>query len=148
MNRPTIYILGIIIILVGYNAILMRMLPFSKVSLKCEIGYTSIKSYKLPKRLDLTINGYGYGKFTNKQMFENNSFKLKTSNPRDKFFNRLFGTGEYIFDISKKNTEYPETYMFSIPKKDNRVNERVLILFDYATDKNEDPMAMFYCSHI
>ena len=95
----------------------MRMLPFSKVSLKCEISYTSIKSYKLPKRLDLTINGYGYGKFTNKQMFENNSFKLKTSNPSDKFFNKLFGTGEYIFYISKKNTKYPETYMFSIPKK-------------------------------
>ena len=126
----------------------MRMLPFSKVSLKCEIGYTSIKSYKLPKRLDLTINGYGYGKFTNKQMFENNSFKLKTSNPRDKFFNRLFGTGEYQFDIWKKNTEYPESYMFVVGKKDNRANERVLILFDYATDENEDPMAMFYCSHI
>ena len=148
MNRSTIYILGIIIILVGYNAILMRMLPFSKVSFKCEIGYTSIKSYKLPKRLDLTINGYGYGKFTNKQMFENNSFKLGTSNPRDKFFNRLFGTGAYHFDIWKKNTEYPESYSFVVDKKDNRANERVLILFDYATDKNEDPMAMFYCSHI
>ena len=148
MNRSTIYILGIIIILVGYNAILMRMLPFSKESFKCEFSYTSIKSYQLPKRLDLTINGYGYGKFTNKQMFGNSSFKLKTSNSRDKFFNRLFGTGEYHFDIWKKNTEYPETYMFVIPKKDNRANERVLILFDYATDKNEDPMAMFYCSHI
>ena len=117
MNRSTIYILGIIIILVGYNAILMRMLPFSEVSFKCEFASTSIKPYKLPKRLDLTINGYGYGKFTNKQMFGNNSFKLKTSNPEDKFFNRLLGTGTYIFDISKKNTEYPETYMFSIPKK-------------------------------
>ena len=148
MNRSTIYILGIIIILVGYNAILMRMLPFSKVSLKCEIGYTSIKSYKLPKRLDLTINGYGYGKFTNKQMFGNNSFKLGTSNPRDKFFNRLFGTSSYLFFIWKKNTEYDEAYMFEISKKDNRANERVLILMDYATDENEDPMAMFYCSHI
>ena len=126
----------------------MRMLPFSKVSLKCEIGYTSIKSYKLPKRLDLTINGYGYGKFTNKQMFGNNSFKLKTSNPRDKFFNRLFGTSAYHFYIGKKNTEYPETYMFSIAKKDNRANERVLIFSDYANDGNEDPMAMFYCNHI
>ena len=126
----------------------MRMLPFSKVSLKCEIGYTSIKSYKLPKRLDLTINGYGYGKFTNKQMFGNNSFKLGTSNPRDKFFNRLFGTSAYLFYIGKKNTEYPETYMFSIAKKDNRANERVLIFSDYATDGNEDPMAMFYCSHV
>ena len=38
----------------------MRMLPFSKVSFKCEFASTSIKSYKLPKRLDLTINGYGY----------------------------------------------------------------------------------------
>ena len=148
MNRSTIYILGIIIILVGYNAILMRMLPFSKESFKCEFAYTSIKSYQLPKILDLTINGYGYGKFTNKQMFGNSSFKLKTSNPRDKFFNRLLGTGTYIFDISKKNTEYPETYMFSIPKKDNRANERVLILSDYATDENEDPMAMFYCFHV
>jgi hypothetical protein len=148
MNRSTIYILGIIIILVGYNAILMRMLPFSKVSFKCEFASTSIKSYKLPKRLDLTINGYGYGKFTNKQMFENNSFKLKTSNPRDKFFNRLFGTSAYHFYIGKKNTEYPETYMFSIAKKDNRANERVLIFSDYANDGNEDPMAMFYCNHI
>ena len=148
MNRSTIYILGIIIILVGYNAILMRMLPFSKVSFKCEIGYTSIKSYKLPKRLDLTINGYGYGKFTNKQMFENNSFKLKTSNPRDKFFNRLFGTGEYHFDIWKKNTEYPEAYMFSISKKDNRANERILKFSDYTSNENEDSIAMFYCSHI
>jgi hypothetical protein len=148
MNRSTIYILGIIIILVGYNAILMRMLPFSKVPFKCEFAYTSIKSYQLPKILDLTINGYGYGKFTNKQMFGNSSFKLKTSNSRDKFFNRLFGTSEYLFYIGKKNTEYPETYMFSIPKKDNRANERVLILSDYATDENEDPMAMFYCSHI
>jgi hypothetical protein len=148
MNRSTIYILGIIIILVGYNAILMRMLPFSKVSFKCEFASTSIKPYKLPKRLDLTINGYGYGKFTNKQMFGNNSFKLGTSNPRDKFFNRLFGTSAYLFYIGKKNTEYPETYMFSIAKKDNRANERVLIFSDYATDENEDPMAMFYCSHI
>ena len=38
--------------------------------------------------------------------------------------------------------------MFTISKKDNRANERVLILSDYATDENEDPMAMFYCFHV
>jgi len=148
MSKPTKYILAIVIILVGYNAILMRMLPFSKVSFKCELASTSIKTYKVPKRLDLTINGYGYGKFTNKQMFGNNSFSLRTSNPLDKFFNRLFGTSEYGFLIGKKNTEYRETHLFSIAKKDNHANERVLILSDYATDENEDPMAMFFCSHI
>ena len=148
MSKPTKYILAIVIILVGYNAILMRMLPFSKVSFKCELASTSIKTYKLPKRLDLTINGYGYGKFTNKQMFGNNSFSLRTSNPLDRFFNRLFGTSEYLFYIGKKNTEYPETHLFSIAKKDNHANERVLILLDYATDENEDPMAMFFCWHI
>ena len=60
----------------------------------------------------------------------------------------MLGTGTYIFDISKKNIEYPETYMFSIPKKDNHINKRVLIFSDYTTDENEGPMVMFYCSHI
>ena len=93
MNRSIIYILGIIIILVGYNAVLMRMLPFSKVSLKCEIGYTSIKSYKLPKRLDLTINGYGYGKFHGKGAL----FRYdKSGQPCGKFERGLFKDGKFV----------------------------------------------------
>ena len=38
--------------------------------------------------------------------------------------------------------------MFTISKKDNRANERVLNFSDYTSNENEDSIAMFYCSHI
>ena len=145
-NKGYLYIFLIILILVSYNALLMRMLPFSKVSLKCEFKASYINTYEVPKRLDLIIRGYGYGKFTNEQMFGNNSFSLRTSNPEDKFLNRLIGTSEYYFYIGKENSEW-ETYMFTIAKKDNQANERILMLDDYSTDENEHPFAMWYCSY-
>ena len=47
----------------------MQMFPWEKQILKCKLDFDNIKIYNVPKNIDLEINGWGTGKFTNNQYF-------------------------------------------------------------------------------
>ena len=50
----------------------MQMFPWEKQLLKCKLDFDNIKIYNVPKNIDLEINGWGTGKFTNNQYFGSN----------------------------------------------------------------------------
>ena len=100
----------------------MQMFPWEKQILKCELDFDNIQIYDVPKNIDLEINGWGSGKFTNNQYFEKNSFSLNTNgNQYSDFLNKIFGTYSYDFQIHVKKDnwgyEFGYTHLFSIPKK-------------------------------
>ena len=59
----------------------MQMFPWEKQILKCELDFDNIQIYDVPKNIDLEINGWGSGKFTNNQYFEKNSSKGRSQSP-------------------------------------------------------------------
>ena len=143
-----------------YYSWLMQMFPWEKQKLKCELQENNITIYNVPKNIDLQINGWGSGKFTNNQHFGTRSFDLRTNgNKYSKLLENIFGTYNYIFEIHVKEDhveyKYGGTHHFSIPKKKPKLidkngkkielNFRWLILFDYAYDGNEDPIAIWEC---
>ena len=141
-------LLGILVLgLILYNALLMKMLPLTSIKFECELSSTNINSYNIPRKLDLKINGYGSGKFTNDQYFGNNSFNLRTSSSRGKILSKIIGGSTYYFDIGVKNSEWGETHLFSIPKRNlsDKISSRLLWLRDFGNNQNEYPEAFWDC---
>ena len=103
----------------------MQMFPWEKQLLKCKLDFDNIKIYNVPKNIDLEINGWGTGKFTNNQYFGSNSFRVNTNgNNFSDFLVRILGSYQYDFEIHVKKDnwgyEFGNTHLFLIPKK--RIN--------------------------
>jgi len=147
------WLLFLVLGLISYNALLMRMLPWSSQNLSCELSHSGIKTYNVPRIIDLKINGYGSGKFTNDQYFGNNSFSINTNgNQYSSILVRLFGGSSYSFEIGVKNSKWNETHLFDISKKGLKSAKtgepfNLLILNDYETDIETDPVAFWDCEY-
>jgi hypothetical protein len=145
------WLLFLILGLISYNALLMRMLPWSSQNLSCELSSSGIKTYNVPHIIDLKINGYGFGKFTNDQYFGNNSFSINTNGSQySSILVKLFGSSSYDFEIGVKNSKWGETHLFDISKKaikSPKTGElfNTLMLFDFEADKENDPVAFWVC---
>ena len=124
------------------------------------MNFDNIKIYNVPKNIDLEINGWGTGKFTNNQYFGSNSLGVNTNgNNLSDFLVRILGSYQYSFEIHVKKDnwgyEFGYTHLFKIPKKketfqDNDGNKttletRMLLLLDMSYDGNEDPSAFWDC---
>ena len=131
----------------------MRMPPWSSQNLSCELINSGIKTYNVPKFINVKINGYGFGKFTNNQYFGNNSFSINTNGSKySSIFVKLFGGLIYKFEIAVKNSKWDETHLFSIRKKEQKSNKtgklfNTLTLTDYESDKENDPVAFWDCEY-
>jgi len=153
-NLKKNWVLFLILSLISYNALLMRMFPWSSQNLSCELSSSGIKTYNVPRIIDIKINGYRFGKFTNDQYFGNNSFSINTNGSEySSIFVRLFGSSGYDFEIGVKNNKWGETHMFDISKKglkNAKTGElfNTLILTDIETDKENDPIAFWDCVYI
>ena len=152
-NLKKNWALVFILVLILYNSLLMRMFPWSSHNLSCELSGSGIKTYNVPHIIDIKINGYGFGKFTNDQYFGNNSFSINTNGSKySSFFVRLFGSSAYNFEIGVKNNKWG-THMFDISKKGIKNTKtgklfNTLILNDYETDVEDDPVAFWDCRYI
>jgi len=150
----------LIFFLFSYHSWLMQMFPWEKQILKCELDFDNIQIYDVPKNIDLEINGWGSGKFTNNQYYGKNSFSLNTNgNQYSNSLTTILGRYEYDFQIRVKKDnwgyEFGYTHLFSIPKKkqtlvDNngkkfQIESRSLYLMDIAYDGNENPEALWDC---
>jgi len=147
------------LILILYHSFLMQMPPWQIQKLDCKLNNTNINSYKVPSNIKLEIYGWGQGKFTNNQYFGTKTFGIdKNGNQFDDFFEKIFGTYNYSFEIPYKNNEFDETHYFSIPKKKQilidkngnkiRAKIRMLLLLDYGTEENEYPEAFWFCEDL
>ena len=131
----------------------MRMPPWSSQNLSCELTNSGIKTYNVPKFINVKINGYGFGKFTNNQYFGNNSFSINTNGSKySSIFVKLFGGSIYEFEIAVKNSKWGETHLFDIRKKGQKSNKtgklfNTLTLTDYESDRENDPVAFWDCEY-
>ena len=152
--------LVLIFFLFSYHSWLMQMFPWEKQILKCKLDFDNIKIYNVPKNIDLEINGWGTGKFTNNQYFGSNSFGVNTNgNNLSDFLVRILGSYQYSFEIHVKKDnwgyEFGYTHLFLIPKKREtfvdkngdkiKLKSRSLYLMDISYDGNENPEALWDC---
>ena len=158
MKNKFIWISLIIVFL--YHTLLMQMLPWNKYNFSCELSTTNIKKYNVPRFLELRINGWGSGKFTNKQYFENKSFNLDTNGSNvDSLYSKVFGSPNYDFYIPYKENlfgyDWGYTHLFTISKKNLRkhieskkidLKARMLVLIDVGDATNNQPEAIWDCN--
>ena len=141
----------IIIIAILYHSLIMRMMPWSTTNFTCILSVSGIKTYQVPVEIKLRIYGLGFGEFTNEQYFGKKTFMINTKGNEYSSMKRKFFGGDYSFEIPVKGSDWG-THLFDIAASDIKIKgksisfRRVLILNDYESDREPDPVATWWCS--
>jgi len=141
----------IIIIAILYHSLIMRMMPWSTTNFTCILSVNGIKTYQVPGEIKLRIYGLGFGEFTNEQYFGKKTFMINTKGNEYSSMKRKFFGGYYSFEIPVKGSDWG-THLFDIAASDIKIKgksisyRRILILNDYESDREPDPVAIWWCS--
>ena len=141
----------IIIISILYHSLIMRMMPWSTTNFTCILSVNGIKTYQVPGEIKLRIYGLGFGEFTNEQYFGKKMFMINTKGNKYSSMKRKFFGGHYNFEIPVKGNNWG-SHLFDIAASDFKIKgksisyKRLLILHDYESDQEPDPIAIWDCS--